>query len=63
MLILSQMVVDKSSATLGYPDEVSKSLNADHHTVCKFYSRDDPNYIGVRNVLKTLVTSIHFTGS
>ncbi len=56
------MVVDKTSATLGYPNEISKSLNADHHTVCKFDGVNDPNYVSVRNGLKTLVTSVRATG-
>ncbi|TAQ86948.1 hypothetical protein B7494_g4728 [Chlorociboria aeruginascens] len=56
------MVVEKSSATLGYPDEISKSLDADHHNVCKFESTEDPNYISVRNALKTLVTTIRANG-
>ena len=61
-LIYSQMVVDKSSATLGYTDEISRSLNADHHTICKFDSIQDSNYISVRNALKTLVTTVRSTG-
>lgn len=56
------MVVEKTSATLGYPDEITKSLNADHHTVCKFDSIQDSNYISVRNALKTLVTTLRSTG-
>ncbi|KAK4191058.1 hypothetical protein QBC35DRAFT_538935 [Podospora australis] len=42
----------KDSSVLGYPGEVSKPLDADHHTVCKFDSTNDPNYITVRNYLK-----------
>lgn len=57
------MVVDKTSATLGYPNEISKSLNADHRTVCKFDSIQDSNYISVRNALKTLVTTIRSNGT
>ena len=56
------MVVEKSSAILGYPKEISKSLNADHHTVCKFDSNQDSNYISIRNALKTLVNTIRSTG-
>lgn len=41
---------------------VENPLNADHHTVCKFDSIQDSNYIGVRNALKTLVTTIRSTG-
>lgn len=58
----SQMVVEKYSATLGHPAEISKPLNADHHTVCKFDSTVDSNYVSVRNALKTVVTAIRSTG-
>lgn len=49
------MVLEKDSSVLGYPGEVSKPLDADHHGVCKYESREDPRYITVRNVLKKLV--------
>ncbi|KAI0467756.1 hypothetical protein F4859DRAFT_492567 [Xylaria cf. heliscus] len=49
------MVLEKDSSVLGYPGEVSKPLDADHHDVCKFNGPDDPRYIAVRNVLKALV--------
>lgn len=52
------MVVEKDSSVLGYPGEVSKALNADHHNVCKYDGPQDPNYITVRNVLKSLVSKI-----
>jgi len=54
----SKMVLEKDSSVLGYPGETSKALNADHHDVCKFDSPKDPNYITVRNVLKSLVSKI-----
>jgi hypothetical protein len=47
---------------LGYPGEVSKSLDADHHGVCKYESRKDPNYIHVRNWLATMVKRIRKGG-
>jgi hypothetical protein len=50
-----QMVLEKDSSVLGYPGEISKPLDADHHGVCKFESPEDPAYITVRNVLKSLV--------
>lgn len=53
-----QMIVDKESSTLGYPGEISKALDADHHGVCKYDSRQDPNYLAVRNVLQDLVTKL-----
>jgi hypothetical protein len=52
------MVLEKDSSVLGYPGETSKALDADHHEVCKFDSPKDPNYITVRNVLKSLVSKI-----
>jgi WD40 repeat protein/pimeloyl-ACP methyl ester carboxylesterase len=49
------MVLEKDSSILGYPKEVSKALDADHHDVCKFSDPQDPNYVSVRNALQTLV--------
>jgi hypothetical protein len=49
------MVLEKDSSVLGYPGEVSKALDADHHTVCKYPSRDDPQYIAVRDVLRAFI--------
>lgn len=50
------MVLEKDSSVLGYPGEISKPLDADHHGVCKYTSPDDPRYVTVRNVLKTWIT-------
>lgn len=47
------MVVEKDSSILGYPGEISKGLDADHHTVVKFDSRQDDKYLAVRNYLQT----------
>ncbi|KAI8939498.1 hypothetical protein NX059_003270 [Plenodomus lindquistii] len=57
------MVVEKASATLGYSAEISKSLSADHHSVCKYDSVHDTNYVSIRNALKTLVTTIRSKGT
>lgn len=51
----SKMIVTKDSALLGYGNEESRGLPADHHTVCKFENDSDPSYIIVRDVLKGLV--------
>ena len=56
------MVLGKESSILGYPGEVSKSLNADHHDVCKYTSQEDSNYMTVRNALKTLVRNLQSRG-
>ncbi|CAN9417971.1 unnamed protein product [Alternaria alternata] len=50
------MVLERDSSLLGYPGETSNALNADHHGVCKFPNPQDPNYITVRNVLKSIVS-------
>ena len=56
------MVLEKDSSVLGYPGEVSKPLDADHHGVCKYESPDDPSYIAVRNALKSLVVNAKSKG-
>ena len=50
-----QVILEKDSSILGYPGEISEPLNANHHDVCKFSGRDDPNYVTIRSVLRTLV--------
>lgn len=49
------MVLEKDSSILGYPHELSKPLDADHHNVCKFSSQQDPNYISVRNAIRSVM--------
>lgn len=56
------MVLEKDSSILGYPGEISKPLDADHHSVCKYASPSDPRYITVRNVLKTLIGKLNQGG-
>lgn len=51
-LFVEKLLVEKDSAVLGYPREMSDQLHADHHTICKYQSRDDGNYRSVKNVLK-----------
>ena len=52
------IIVDKSSATLGYPHERTALLNADHRGICKFDFPTDSNYKTLRNALITTVESI-----
>lgn len=49
--VAKSLVVDKDLATLGYVNERTAYLNADHHDVCKFATQSDPNYRTVRNAL------------
>ena len=52
------VIVDKSSATLGYPNEKSWALKADHRGVCKFHFRTDPNYQSLRNSFSVTIDKI-----
>ena len=52
------MVLEKDSAVLGYPKEISRPLYADHHGVCKYSSPEDANYVSVRNALGNLAEEI-----
>ena len=56
------MVLERDSSVLGYPGEISKPLDADHHGVCKFDGPDDPNYVSVRNVIQSLIKSYEPNG-
>ena len=51
----STLIVDRESATLGYPNEKSALLNASHRTICKFEAPSDPNYITLRNSIVSCV--------
>ncbi|MCJ1378547.1 hypothetical protein MMC17_001646 [Xylographa soralifera] len=58
LILYSVIVVDKTSATLGYPHERIALLNADHRGVCKFDRPSDPNYKTMRNVFSTTVKTL-----
>lgn len=60
---LQAIIVDKNSAILGYPNEQSVPLNADHRGVCKFSSTTDADYRTLRNALSTTVDSIVAEGT
>ena len=49
------IVVERDSAILGYFNEISAPLNANHAHVSKYPSPDDPNYLTVKNVIKSMV--------
>ena len=55
------MIVEKDSAILGYPNETSRALNANHHDVCKFTSPNDTNYHSVTSALRSLITSFQLS--
>ncbi|KAH6975963.1 NACHT and WD domain protein [Ilyonectria sp. MPI-CAGE-AT-0026] len=49
--ISSRIIVEKNSAILGCSNERVQYLNADHKDICKFDSREDPNYVTLKNAL------------
>jgi hypothetical protein len=48
------MIVEKDSAILGYPNEQSQSVNANHRDICKYEKQTDPSYVLIRNVLASI---------
>lgn len=60
--IISTLIVDPDSATLGYREEKQMPMNADHRSICKFESPTDPNYVSVRNALASTVQDISNLG-
>jgi WD40 repeat protein len=55
------MVLEKESSVLGYPSEISRPLQADHHEVCKYSSPTDPSYISVKNTIKSFLALLRST--
>ncbi|KAI0205358.1 hypothetical protein F4808DRAFT_411405 [Astrocystis sublimbata] len=55
--LMNVMILEKQSALLGYENETTKPLNANHHDVCKFTSSDDPNYRSIRDALRSVVST------
>ena len=56
------LIVDKDSATLGYENERTAYLNANHRDVCKYASPTDPNYQTVRNALASAIDAFRSSG-
>ena len=52
------LIVDKDLATLGYSNERTAYLNANHREVVKFDSAINPNYLAVRNSLASVIGKI-----
>lgn len=42
--MFNTLIVDRESATLGYREERQTPMDANHRSICKFDSPDDPNY-------------------
>ena len=60
--VLSTLIVDPDSATLGYREEKQMPMNADHRSICKFETPTDANYVILRNALASTVQIISNLG-
>ncbi|KAL9046305.1 MAG: hypothetical protein Q9214_000827 [Letrouitia sp. 1 TL-2023] len=56
--VLSKLIVDPDSATLGYRGEKQIPINADHRSICKFETPSDANYLVLRNAFASTVQYI-----
>jgi hypothetical protein len=54
----SIMIVEKDSAVLGYDNEQSQSVNANHRDICRFEKQTDPSSILIRNVLASITADL-----
>ncbi|KAK3997441.1 hypothetical protein QBC44DRAFT_396815 [Cladorrhinum sp. PSN332] len=62
LLAASMFSSSKTGSVLGYPSEVTASMDADHHDVVKFSSRDSPNYIALKDTLRSWVRRFNRKG-
>ncbi|KFZ04507.1 hypothetical protein V502_10099 [Pseudogymnoascus sp. VKM F-4520 (FW-2644)] len=63
--VKKSLIVERDLATMGYANERRAYLHADHRGVCKYTSRDDPNYLTVRNAIASVIAILQdrFTSS
>ncbi|KFA81126.1 hypothetical protein S40288_00983 [Stachybotrys chartarum IBT 40288] len=54
----SSLIVDPESAVLGYREEKQIPMTADHRSICKFDTPEDPNYALLRNALASTVSKL-----
>jgi hypothetical protein len=52
------MVVEKDSACIGYRREHTQPMDADHRSICKFETADDPNYHTLRDHLAIVIDDL-----
>lgn len=62
VLGIQTIIVDVTSATLGFQNETCLPLNADHRGVCKFQFEDDSNYKTLRSSFVTSIDRISADG-
>lgn len=50
-------VVDEDSATLGFPNEITIGLDADHRSMCRFDREDSQAFAAVWRPIRDMVNS------
>ncbi len=58
LVVGKEIVVPQDSATLGYPQERTALLNADHRGIAKFDTAEDPNFVTLREGFLTVIEYI-----
>ena len=56
--LMSQVIVPKDSATLGFPGERASALNGNHLEIAKYSSKVDDNFVRVSENIARLVQKI-----
>jgi hypothetical protein len=59
MVYKKVLIVPQESGVMGLPGERTQPLNADHRHICKFKTREDPNYVTLRNTLLALIDDLN----
>ena len=57
-IVGKSLVVEKESAILGYNNERTAYMHADHRDICKYAVKRDPNYQTVRNALASVMANL-----
>lgn len=53
-----EKVVKDASAILGYPGEISDTINSDHRRMCQFTGENDPGYLKIKDSLNKALNSL-----
>ncbi|KAK3331681.1 hypothetical protein B0T19DRAFT_397518 [Cercophora scortea] len=61
--LLNQKVVPDFSSILGDPREAAETIQANHMDMCRFKSRDDPNYRKVSDELQGMYKDVFFVAT
>ncbi|KAK0106839.1 hypothetical protein ONS95_003562 [Cadophora gregata] len=60
---LKSLVVERSSALMGLPNEIPIALNANHRSMCRFASADDAAFTAVWKPIRDMIKAIREGGT